>query len=219
MSVNMQKFLSAPWEITRVKEDKDIFIQKTLKVCKVFKVKPLKIPKPDVPSKKTAYNLFYKDIRKTKKELRGVAVSKASAIISKECKKAKASENKMKKYKDLYEEEKQRHEEALQRYQEDHADEMEIIKLHKKCNKKDRKVLQPKALSKSDEPIDDPSEEEQKPKKADGKKTTKKAVKKVKKVPQHKKHQKSLSSLIQTQMTQTMNKNYRRTASKSIKNP
>ena len=28
----------------------------------------------------------------------------------------------MKKYKNLYEEEKQRHEEALQRYQEDHMD-------------------------------------------------------------------------------------------------
>ena len=38
----------------------------------------------------------------------------------------------MKKYKELYEEEKERHEEALQRYQEDYADEMEIIKLHKK---------------------------------------------------------------------------------------
>ena len=43
---------------------------------------------------------------------------------------------------------------------------MEITKLLKKCNKKNRKVLQPKALSKSDEPkklsepIDDPSEEE-----------------------------------------------------------
>ena len=37
----------------------------------------------------------------------------------------------MKKYKDLYEEEKQRHEEALQRYQEDHTDEMKIISLHK----------------------------------------------------------------------------------------
>ena len=44
----------------------------------------------------------------------------------------------MKKYKDLYEEEKQRHEETLQRYQEDHVDEMEIIKLPKKCNKKGR---------------------------------------------------------------------------------
>ena len=103
----------------------------------------------------------------------------------------------MKKYKELYEEEKQRHEEALQRYKEDHTDEMEIIKLHKKCDKKDRKVLQPKALSKSDEPkktIDDPSEEEQNPKKAlsDVKKTTTKAGKKVKKTSQPKKAPKSL---------------------------
>ena len=105
----------------------------------------------------------------------------------------------MKKYKELNEGEKQRHEEALQRYQEDHVDEMEIIKLHKKCNEKDRKVLQPKALSKSDEPkklsgpIDDPSEEKQKPKKAssDGKKTTTQAGKKVKKTPQPKKAPKS----------------------------
>ena len=105
----------------------------------------------------------------------------------------------MKKYKERYEEEKQWHEEALQRCQEDHADEMEIIKLQKKCNKKDKKVLQPKALSKSDEPkkaisksdepkkvsepINDPSEEKQKPKKADGKKTTTKEGKKVKKTP------------------------------------
>ena len=110
-----------------------------MQVCKVFKVKPLNTATPDVPSKKTAYNLFCKDIRKTKKELQGVPVSKASAIISKEWKKVKASEMKMKKYKELYEEEKQRHEEALQRYQEDHVDEMEIIKLHKKCNKKDRR--------------------------------------------------------------------------------
>ena len=110
-------------------------------MCKVFKVKPLKTPKPDVPSKKTAYNLFCKDIRKTKKELQGVPVSKASAIISKEWKKVKASEKKMKKYKDLYEEEKQRHEEALQRYQEDHMDEMEITNLHKRCNKTDIKAV------------------------------------------------------------------------------
>ena len=101
----------------------------------------------------------------------------------------------MKKYKELYEEEKQRHEEALQRYQEDHADEMEIIKLQKRCNKKDREILQPKALSKSDEPkklsepIDDPSEEKKKPKKASGdrKKTTTTAGKKVKNTPQPKK--------------------------------
>ena len=72
----------------------------------------------------------------------------------------------IKKYKDHYEEEKQRHEDALQRYQEDHMDEMEIINLHKKCNKKVRKVSQPKRASpKSDEPkkvtgfIDDPNEE------------------------------------------------------------
>ena len=108
----MQKFHNTLCEFTGVKEDKDNLIQMALKVCKVFKVKPLNIPKPDVPSKKTAYNLFCKDIRKTKKKLHGVPVSKANAIISKEWKKVKASE-KMKKYKDLYEKEKQRHEEAL----------------------------------------------------------------------------------------------------------
>ena len=47
--------------------------------------------------------------------MQGVPVSKASVIISKEWKKVKASEKKMKKYKDLYEEEKQRHEEVLQK--------------------------------------------------------------------------------------------------------
>ena len=65
----MQKFLNTLWEFTGVKEDKDIFIQKALKVCKIFKVKSLKTPKSDVPSKKTAYSLFCKDIQKTKKEL------------------------------------------------------------------------------------------------------------------------------------------------------
>ena len=189
----MQKFLNTIWEFTGVKEDKDNFIQKGLKVSKVFKVKPLKTPKPDVPPKKTAYNLFYIDIRKNKKELQGVSVSKASVIISKEWKKVKVSEKKMKKYKELYEEEKQRHEETLQRYQEDHADEMGIIKLHKKCSKKNRKILHPKALSKSNEPkkiIDDPSEEKQRPKKAlsDVKKA---AGKKVKKTSQPKKVPKS----------------------------
>ena len=130
----MQKCVNTLCKFTGV-ENKDNFIQKALKVCKVSKVSSLKTPKPDVPSKKTAYNVFCKDIQKTKKELQSVPVSKASAIISKEWKKVKASEKKMKKYKDLYKEEKQRHEEALQRYQEDHADEMEIINLHKKCNK------------------------------------------------------------------------------------
>ena len=90
-----------------------------------------------------------KDIRKIKKQLQGVPVSKASAIISKEWKKVKASNKKMKKYRDLYEEEKIQHEEALQRYQEDHMDEMEIINLHKRCNKKVMKVPQPKKASDS----------------------------------------------------------------------
>ena len=43
---DMQKFLNTIWKFTG-KEDN--FIQKALKVCKVFKVKPLKTPKPDVP--------------------------------------------------------------------------------------------------------------------------------------------------------------------------
>ena len=83
-------------------------------------------------------------MRKIKKELEGVPVSKASANILEEWKKVKASDKKMKKYKDLYEEEKQRHEEVLQRYQEDHMDGIEIINLHKRCNKKARKAPQPK---------------------------------------------------------------------------
>ena len=56
LEINKKKFLNTLWEFTKGKEDKDNFIQKTLKVCKVFKVKPLKTPKPDVPSKKTTYN-------------------------------------------------------------------------------------------------------------------------------------------------------------------
>ena len=98
--------------------------------------------------------------------------------------------------------------------------EMEIVSLHKRCNKKARKVSQPKKASgspesdepekasespKSDEPkkvsgspglIDDPSEEGQKPKKAsrssDGKKTATKAEKYVKKTSQPKTAPKSL---------------------------
>ena len=148
----MTKFLNTLWKFTRGKEDKGNFIQKALKVCRVFKVKPLKTPKPDVPTKKTAYNLFCKGIRKLKKELQSVPVSKASAIISKEWKKVKTSNKKIKNYKELYEEEKRQHEEALQRYQEDHMDEMEIISLHKRCNKKARRVSQPKKASGLDEP-------------------------------------------------------------------
>ena len=112
-----QNFLNMFWEVSVGKEIKDNFIQKALKVCKVFKVKPLRKTKPDVPSKKTAYNLFYKDIRKIKEELQGDPVSKASAIISEVLKKVKASDTKMEKHRDLHGEEKQQHEEALQRYQ------------------------------------------------------------------------------------------------------
>ena len=199
----MQKFLNTLWKFTGRKGDKDNFIQQAFKVCKVFMVKPLKTQRPDVPSKKTAYNLFCEDIRKIKKELQGVPVYKASAIISKEWKKVKSSDKKVKRYRNLYEEEKRRHAEALRRYQEDHTDEMEIINLRKRCKNKARKTSQLKKalkLSKSDEPkkvpvspelIDDSCEEEQGPKKAsrsgDGKKTATKAGKKVNKASQPKK--------------------------------
>ena len=56
-----QNFLNTLWEFTRGKEDRDNFIQKALRVCKVFKVKPLRTPKPYVPSRKTAHNLFCKE--------------------------------------------------------------------------------------------------------------------------------------------------------------
>ena len=133
--------LNTLWKFTRgVEGDKDSFIQKALKVCKTFKVKSLKTPTLDVPAKKATYYLFFKDMQETKKELKGVTVSKASAIVSKEWKKVKASDKKMKKYRDLYKVEKQRYEEALQRYQKDHIDEVEIINLHKRCNKTGAKV-------------------------------------------------------------------------------
>ena len=83
-------------------------------------------------------------------------------------------------------------------------DEMEIINIHKRCNKRARKVPQPKKASKlpksdepkqASEPIDDPSKEEQKPEKAsrpsDGKKVAAKAGQKVKKASQSKKAPKS----------------------------
>ena len=54
--INTQKFLNMLWESTGGK--------KALKVCKIFNVKPLNTPKPDVPSKKAAYNLSCKDIQK-----------------------------------------------------------------------------------------------------------------------------------------------------------
>ena len=131
-------FLNTLWEFARgVEEEKDSFTQKALKVFKTFKVKSLKSPRLDVPVKKTPYNLFCKDMRET--ELHGATVSKASAIISKEWKKVKTSDKKMKKYKGLYQVEKQQYKEALQRYQEDHIDEVEIISLHKRCNKTETK--------------------------------------------------------------------------------
>ena len=108
----------------------------------------------------------------------------------------------MKKYKGLYEEEKQRHEEALQRYQEDHMDKMEIINLHKKCNKRTRKDPQSKkALSKSDEPkkVSGPSEKGQGSKRAssDRKKTATKAGTKLKRPQSLKNNQSHLNLLIQ----------------------
>ena len=41
----------------------------------------------------------------------------------------------MEKYKDFYKKEKGQHEEVLQKYQENEMDGMEIINLHKRCNK------------------------------------------------------------------------------------
>ena len=120
-SMHTTLLLNTLWKFTKeAEEDKDSFIQKSLKLFKIFKVRCLKTPRLDVPAKKTTYNLFCKNVQETNEELKGATVSKASAIISKEWKKVKASDKKMKKYRDLYEVEKQRYEEDLQRYQEDH---------------------------------------------------------------------------------------------------
>ena len=95
--VNMHKyFLNTLWEFTRgAEEDRDSFPQKALKVCKTFKVMSLKTLKLDVPAKKAACNLFYKDMQESKEELQGVTVAPASATLSKEWR--KASDKKMKK--------------------------------------------------------------------------------------------------------------------------
>ena len=73
-------------------------------------------------------------------------------------------------------------------------DDMEIISLNKRCNKKARKTPQPKKAPRSPK-SDNSSEEEQRPKKAsrsnDGKKVATKARKKVKKTPQPRKAPKS----------------------------
>ena len=84
-------------------------------------------------------------------------------------------------------------------------DEMKVINLHKRCNKKARKAPQlkkapkspksdkPKKTPESPEFIDISSKEEQRPKKASNheERTTTKAVKKVKKTPQPEKAPKS----------------------------
>ena len=67
----MQKFLNKLWEFIGRKKDKDNFVQKALKVCKVFKVKPLKTSKPDVQSRKTVYNLFCKEHSKDQNRVAG----------------------------------------------------------------------------------------------------------------------------------------------------
>ena len=115
-------------------EDQDSFIQKALKVYKSLKVKSQTRPKFAVPLKKTAYNLFFKDMQE-KKELKGATVSQVSIIIPRKWEKAKANDKEMKKYSDLYEAEKRPYKEYLQRYQEDHIDKVEIISLHKEGNK------------------------------------------------------------------------------------
>ena len=80
-------------------------MEKVLKVFKVYKVKCLKNPKLDVLAKNTTYNLFSKNMRKTKEELKGATASNASVVISKEWKKIEDS-GMVKKYKDLHETEK-----------------------------------------------------------------------------------------------------------------
>ena len=66
----MQKLLNTLREFPAGKENKDNFIKKALKLCKVFKVKPLKTPKPDISSKKTAYDLFAEIFERPKKSCR-----------------------------------------------------------------------------------------------------------------------------------------------------
>lgn len=115
-SMHTTAVLNTFWEFTRgVEGDRDGFIKKALKVFKTFKVRSIKASKPDVPAKKTAHNLFCKDMQETA-ELKGTIILQASAIISREWKKVKARNEKRQKYRDLYKVEKQRYEEALQRY-------------------------------------------------------------------------------------------------------
>ena len=85
---------------------------------KTFKRKSLTRLKLDVLSKKTTYNLFYKDMQE-KEEFKGATFSQVSTMISREWKKVKTNGKEMKKYIDFYEVEKQQYGKNLQRYQED----------------------------------------------------------------------------------------------------
>ena len=106
--------------------------------------------------------------------------------------------------------------EAQKRYQEDYMDGMEIINLHKRCNKKAMNVSQPKKISKSDkpkkvsEPIDDLARKNRGLKKPMEKMYLQKQEKNTKsplKRPHSLKNHQSLQSLlIQTQILK-MNKN------------
>ena len=62
--VSLRTKMYAYRKIGKKVEDKSC---KDTKMCVV--TKPLKTPRPDFPSRKAAYNLFCKDIRKMKKEL------------------------------------------------------------------------------------------------------------------------------------------------------
>ena len=83
---------------------------------------------------------FAKTFERSKKICRVFLSLRQVPSYQRNGKKVKVSDKKIKKYREFYEEEKRRHEEALQRYQEDHMDEMDIINLHKRCNKTDTKA-------------------------------------------------------------------------------
>ena len=82
---------------------------------------------------------FTKICKRQKKSYRVSLFPKQVLSYQMNGKKVKASGKNMKKYRDLYEVEKQQYEEALQRYQEDHMGKKEIKNLHKICNKTDTK--------------------------------------------------------------------------------
>ena len=65
-----QKFFNTLWDFTEGKEDKDNFIQKALKACKVFKVKPLKTAKSDFHQGRQHTICFAKTYERSKKSRR-----------------------------------------------------------------------------------------------------------------------------------------------------